>query len=328
MDHAVVPARDWPVGAKLPAEAGNAVLDQVSHTLSFYWTSAISPENIPIPGCDSMMNERGVFVTMNFGGRPGTKESEANLLEGGVRDQLLRVIAERASSARHGMELAAAILEKYGQSRPCGWIWVIADKDEAWVVQSMLGRHYASVRVSDDEVAVIPNVLTVRELPCPGFDAGHSSADVRNGIDDFSRRFQRKDWFMNAHSVSRYRQCAGILLDKPYLGEVRFSLKPKTKVGVETVKRMLSSHAMDGEARHSEESGPVCRDQTAESTVCEMGGETSKAMLYVTSGPPCSNQWKAWNPFGQGLPEGVSMKHPCRRLDEQFDRKKTYSLED
>jgi len=256
----------------------------------------------PSPGCDSALNEKGVFVTMNFGGRSAT----ANLPDGqGVRDEVLHKVFGCAGNAREGAQVACRMLEASGL-RDGGWIWTIADASEAWVVESANGRAFVCARVPDDEVAVIPNVLTVRAIPS---DAVRGSG-VDPATDDFSRKYQTKDWFMHAHSVSRYRQAASVLTGSAWQGEVGFSLKPSGPVDAVVVRRILSSHVRAGANAHVDDVGPICRHATLEAFVCVMATAPEACSLQLAFGSPCMYPWIAVEPFGGNVPASLLADFP------------------
>ena len=326
MDHGMVPARDWPEGAFLPKEPGRASIPQVRHTHAFYWSEAIRRDMHPNPGCDSALNEHGVFITMNNGGKARADETGDGRSESRVRGQILRIVMERARSSREAAAIASGLLKRHGMARPeWGCIWTVADKDEAWIIQSAGVRSFAVLRVPDDCVAVIPNVFTVRKIPAPGFDAGLSSDDLKDGTDDFSRRFQHPEWFMHPHSMSRFRLATAFLAGSAARpAEASFALKPEITVSADAVKRVLSLHVADGDAAHVDDAGPICRWETMESTVCRFAGDPSETTLFVALGSPCSHGWNEWKPFSPGfvIPRDTGMDDPARRLDEQFAGRK------
>jgi len=347
IDHGHVPPRDWPADAMLPQDRACARIRQVPHTYGFYWASAVSRRGVA-PGCDSALNENGVFVTMNYGGksRVGERESKgcsdgdvrnravdgSAQTEGGVRDQVLRCIAERSATAAAGMQVATNLLTRYGMVGG-GWTWVVADSREAWIVQGVNGSHFVANRVPDDEVAVIPNVLTVRGLPegtvcSPGLveealRRGWVRADEPF---DFSRAYQRPDWFMHAHSVSRFRQAAEILTGRPWTRDVTFAVRPCGPVTVGTVKRILSSHVVEGPSAHVDDVGPICRNDTGEATVCVFGDKPSETTLDLAFGWPCLFPWIRLRPLSEPLPGDLEVPDGARRLDEQCERKPAVPL--
>lgn len=342
MDHAFVPARDWPAGALLPPDRSCARIPQVPRTYGFYWSSAVTRRGV-CPCCDSALNEKGVFVTMNYGGKSrigsadpgGASDGDVRnrAVEGagaagdGVRDQVLRCVAERAADAHGGMQVVTNLLSRYGMTGG-GWIWVIADRREAWIVQGVNGRHFVANRVADDEVAVVPNVLTVRE---PSADTvcspGLADEAVRRGWSrpgepfDFSRAYQGEDWFMHPHSVSRFRQAAEILTGRPWTHDVTFSVRPRRRVSARTVKTILSSHVVEGPDAHADEAGPICRTETGEASVCVFGGSPLDTVLDVAFGRPCLYPWIRLRPLAEPLPDSLAVSDAARRFDEQFERK-------
>ena len=266
-----------------------------------YFTAAAYTSR-PAPSCDSAVNACGVFITMNFGGRSATE----NLPRGqGVRDEVLHRTAGLAGNAREGAENVRRMLEASGL-RDGGWIWTVADAQEAWVVEGVNGRAFVMCRVPDDAVAVIPNVLTVREIPPDAIRGSAVAADV----EDFSRRYQTADWFMHAHSVSRYRQAADILTDGQWNGKVEFSLKPAKRVDAATVRGILSSHVRTGFDVHVDDVGPICRHATLEALVAVLSDRPEDCALQLAFGSPCTYPWIAVEPFGGNVPDGLLAESP------------------
>ena len=178
--HGMVPARDWPAGAVLPATAGcNAKIPQTAHTLRCYWGEVKFQQGDL--NADTFFNEKGVFICSDSAGSSTERMDDPTLLtDGGVRFNLRRMIGERATSARDGVRLLGEIVETYGYA-PSARVYTIADKDEAWLVQVVHGRNYVAVRVPDDEIAVMPNLYTVHRLDAwPETDVIVSSGLVDN----------------------------------------------------------------------------------------------------------------------------------------------------
>ena len=112
-------------------------------------------------------NEAGVVVCSNGGGSSfdGDDPDEASLglKDGGVGFLLRRVIAERAHTAREGVEIAAKLLDEYGYFGSAR-NYTIADKDEAWCLNVVKGHHYVAKRIPDDKVMLISNMLAIRHV--------------------------------------------------------------------------------------------------------------------------------------------------------------------
>ena len=67
------------------------------------------------------------------------------------------VLLGQAESARHGVELLGEIIDKYGTGE-CNSI-MISDPNEAWFMEIVSGHQYAAIKLPDDQVAAIPNMM-------------------------------------------------------------------------------------------------------------------------------------------------------------------------
>ena len=96
----MLPARDWPAGALLPATKGcNAKIPQVPHTLACYWGEV--KFDYGDGNADTFLNEKGVLVVSDSGGDSTERMDDPSLLaEGGIKFNLRRAVGERATSAR------------------------------------------------------------------------------------------------------------------------------------------------------------------------------------------------------------------------------------
>jgi len=106
-----------------------------------------------------------------------SRETSPELVDGGIAWGLRRIIAERARTAREGVEIAAQLIDTYGYAAS-GRSYQIVDKDEGWMLQIVYGKHYVAKRVPDDEVAFIPNRYTIHEVDLEDTDNYIASPDL------------------------------------------------------------------------------------------------------------------------------------------------------
>ncbi len=135
-------------------------LPQPSRTLG-YWASgnALGARGLgtseEIRSHDSVLvglNERGVSMSCNW-----AWSREENREGIGIRRYAIRqLLLERATSARHGVEILGELIETYGQADWGGLIYHLADPEEAWVVETTT-RNWVARRVRDDEIRVSAN---------------------------------------------------------------------------------------------------------------------------------------------------------------------------
>lgn len=131
------------------------VINQIEKTNGFIW--------IELPGmqvADGFINDKGVVVASN--GCP-SREDKPDSTDGGILYWLRRIIAERANNAKDGVKIAGSLIDKYGYVSQ-GRTYTIADKNEAWVLSAVYGKHWVAQRVPDDQIAVIPNFYTIRNI--------------------------------------------------------------------------------------------------------------------------------------------------------------------
>ena len=67
------------------------------------------------------------------------------------------ILLGQAKTARDGVELLGEIVEKYG-SGECNTI-MISDPNEAWYMEIVSGHQYAAIKLPEDQVAAIPNMM-------------------------------------------------------------------------------------------------------------------------------------------------------------------------
>lgn len=250
--HGCVPAADHAPGETLPAEDGHAVIPQAAHTHGFYWSEMKGAAG-GMSTADSFYNDQGVLIVSNSCvDSKEDPEDASRLSEGGIGFNLRRVMAERATSARHAVEIGVEMLERYGYVSS-GRSYTCADADEAWMLQVVSGRRYAACRVGDREAAFIPNYYTIHEINFDDRDNFIVSPDLveyaqkkgwydpAQGAFDFARAYQaEKDWMGPGNT---YRSAAGysILTRSPFWREDRypFAVVPKRPVAVEQVMEIL-----------------------------------------------------------------------------------------
>jgi dipeptidase len=148
-------------GAKVDLGRGGQ-LDATPDTWAFLWS-----ENPGLEYSDGYLNEWGVAVASI---QCRTREDDYDTLvargeirNGGIGYMLRRLVAQRARSAREGMELIGQLVERFGYA-DSGRTYVVADPQEAWVVEVVRGRRWVAQRVPDDQVAVLPARHVIGEI--------------------------------------------------------------------------------------------------------------------------------------------------------------------
>ncbi len=156
-----VPRRTHPPGSVIQLRAGGSI-QQVPETCAYFWDQC--------PGTafsNGVVNEWGVAFGSN--GCQSREDPEdivaarGDLKEGGIGFRLRFILAERSRTAREAVELAARLLDEYGYSAS-GRNLNIVGPNEAWQLQMARGKQYVARRVQDDEVAIIANTFSIREV--------------------------------------------------------------------------------------------------------------------------------------------------------------------
>jgi dipeptidase len=219
-------------------------------TAGFLWIEATTQEF-----ADSFINEYGVLVTSDS---CPSKETKNDVTGGGIGYMLRRLIAEKARSAREAVTLAGALVESYGYTGS-GRTYTIADKNEAWLMAVIRGRHWFAERVPDDEVAVIPNHYTIRTIDPEDPTRFLGSADIvayakangwydeaRDGAFDFKKAFYRTREADLVRDGNTLRHWRGLSLLTGKTWEIAdtypFSVKPAKPVAPADLMALLRDH--------------------------------------------------------------------------------------
>jgi dipeptidase len=221
-----------------------------SRTNGFLWIEATTQEF-----ADSFVNEHGVLITSDS---CPSRVTDEDFTDGGIGGMLRRLVAEKATSAREAVRLAGELIERYGY-HSSGRTYSIADKDEAWMLAVLRGRRWYAQRVPDDEVAVVPNYYTIRQIR-PG-DADHfmGSPDIvgyaakngwydeaKDGPFDFKKAFDRASSRQPAEDGNVLRHWRGLSLVTgrtwPLGGDYPFSVKPAKKMTAPALMALLRDH--------------------------------------------------------------------------------------
>ncbi len=151
-------------------------LEQIPETWAFLWS-----ENPGLSFSDGYMNEWGVAIASI---QCLTREDSYDALvargeirDGGIGYMLRRLVALRAKSAREGMELMGALVERFGYA-DSGRTYAVADPREAWVVEVVRGRRWVAQRAPDDQVVVLPARHIIGEVDLDDRENFRASPDL------------------------------------------------------------------------------------------------------------------------------------------------------
>lgn len=150
--------------------------EQVPETQGFLWS-----ENPGLYFSDGYLNESGVAVASI---QCLTREdgydalvARGEIRDGGIGYMLRRLVALRAKTSREAMELVGSLVERFGYT-DSGRTYVVADPNEAWVVEVVRGRRWVAQRVPDDQVVVLPARHMIGEINLADRDNYRASPDL------------------------------------------------------------------------------------------------------------------------------------------------------
>ncbi len=194
-----------------------------------------------ISGRDTLQNKKGLFMI----------------------EELQRVALQRCSTAREAIRLMGSLIRQYGYG-DSGECLTIADQNEVWIFEvfgegpKQIGGVWAAQRIPDDEVAVSANICRIGRLDLNDTDHFMASDNVFSvakqlGLWDGKEEFS----FWKAYSGGNYfnepknysvrelfimQQLAPDANFTDEMGELPLSVKPKEKVSVERVSKLLGSY--------------------------------------------------------------------------------------
>jgi len=244
-----IQARDYGARQKISLGKGG-YFETDGQTNEFLWIEATTQEF-----ADSFINQYGVVITSDS---CSSKETKDDFTDGGIGYMLRRILAEKAKSARDALKIAGELIEKYGYTAS-GRTYLIADKNEAWMMAVIRGRHWFAARVPDDEVAVIPNHYTIRQIRPNDLDHFMGSRDIvdyarkngwydetKDGPFDFKKAFHRplgSDLVFDRNTLRHWRGLNWLSGQKWEVSEAYlFSFKPGKKVTAESLMNILRDH--------------------------------------------------------------------------------------
>jgi dipeptidase len=277
---------------------GGAEVPQLKESYAFLWS-----ENPGLQYSDGYLNEWGVAVVSD--GCPDRGEDlqklEANgqLVKGGIGYMLRRLIAERAKTARAGVQIAGELIEQVGY--PSSRTLVIADPQEAWLLSMSRGKHWVAQRVPDDGVVLLPNVYVIGRVDLKDKSNFPGSPDLidyaikkgwynpAGGEEfDFSKAYgQQQKPLMDERQWRGQCLVTGKDIRKEPDRKLPFFVKPAHKLSVRDVISILRYH---GE-------GALCNNATQEAAVFQLRQNMPVdigCIYWRCSAEPCSSILTPW----------------------------------
>ena len=309
----LVPRVKHEEGEVITFKDGSAVIPQVPETWAYMWTELRTLKGIGgEPFGDSYCNEWGVSIVTDS--CVGSKVSEDEKMKDGLGYALRRLIAERAKTAREGVEVAAALCSEFGYRSSRAYH--ICDKDEAWVFQATIGHNYAAQRVGDDEVYYIPNWYTIHNIDFSDTEHknfywsedlvaypmrhGWYTPAVEGDYSDFDFALvYQHDLTLGKSNADRSDLAWTKLVGEP-MPYRTFSVKAPKKYGVEDLKEVVRSHYMEHEEDLKEDPSMsphrfgICRDTTTVSEVIEFHEDANLSCCWRSFPRPCAAPFTPW----------------------------------
>lgn len=328
----LVPRIKHQPGETITFSDGTAVIPQVEETYALYWSELRSLNGMPF--ADGFFNEWGVSVVSN--GCNGCKSPVPLPVSGGLGYGLRRLIAERARSAREGVEIAAALLDQFGYRSARAYI--ISDRDEAWVLQVVAGHNYVAQRVGDDEILYIPNWYTIRQVDFS--DVGHkrfywskdlvafamehgyyTPAKVEDFSDfDFADAYQDPKGFTGTN-ISRNDLAWPALVGRA-VPQRTFSVKAERTYTRAELMDFLRLHARNKEEGRSPHffdfNCGICWTTTVESSVIEFAEDPALTCIWRATCRPCSSPFIPWYMGLTAIPQGYESIEHAAALASHF----------
>ncbi|KAF1838465.1 hypothetical protein BDW02DRAFT_565058 [Decorospora gaudefroyi] len=142
--------------ASMPGQLIN--ISQASHTFRYLSMEYSDFEGFPAPLTNGGVNEKGLAVRDVWAqNRDELIAMTPNPQTGLQYSDLARIVLQRASTAREGVELIGEMIAEYGYADYGGNSHLIADASEGWVVWEMSGgqRLWAAERLGYEDVRVL-----------------------------------------------------------------------------------------------------------------------------------------------------------------------------
>ncbi len=243
----VHPAKDYAEGTYY-TDAHGLKVKNPAHTYRYSALPGSASRHIgEAPFGAAGFNELGVAATSTITAYPSEKVlsidpfTENGLYELSANDLIL----SRASTAREGIEIIAAIVDEHGSGE--GNIIMVADKNEAWYMEILSGHQYAAIKLPDDMAAVIPNAYMLGEFDITSEDVIYSKDLVnlpkKNG---FLKQTNGKINLRETYSEPKkdtntiriwggLRKLHGVTGNDPYKTEYELLFKPTQKISLKDV---------------------------------------------------------------------------------------------
>lgn len=314
-------------------------IGQIAKTNAYLWLEI--PE---LEFSDSYMNEYGVVVVSNAS---ISREDKPELVNGGIGYWLRRLIAERAKTAREGVEIAGELIESLGYASS-GRTYSIADPNETWMLSVVQGKHWVAQRVPDNHIAIIPNYYTIKNVDLTDTSNFLGAKDLvdyainrgwynpeADGEFNFREVYSDQDNLKNKGNIARYWVSINALSKEQYEynEDFPFSFVPKTGIDLPTIFQVLRNHyegtelnntdEIKGNNPHKQEAKSVCADTSQYGFVAQLRNwmpiEVGVVMWFAPR-RPCT---QVFVPIYEGMefvPKNLAKTDYDTALEKHFDK--------
>lgn len=328
-----VPAADHKKGEMLKFEDKAASIPQIEHTLGFWWTQTLAPGGYSFS--DGFFNEKGVAIASN--NCNFTIEENQKVIDGGIGYGIRRIVAERATSARHGVDIVVELIEKYGYFH-MGRTYTIADKNEAWQIALLRGHRYLARRVADNEIAFIANAFSLDNIDLNdkkniiaspdliehAIEMGTYKPKVAGDYSDFSFReaYQPEARRVFPRNKERVFTILELLTGKEYkdVNDYPTALVPEKKITLDDMKRFLRGNSKFEKREsgwHHETMQDISNIGTFDSVIYELDQNPNLTTAWRASGRPDQQLFVPCFPMGRPAAQ-QSYMDPETGLHAQF----------
>ncbi len=275
-----------------------AELDQPDALCAYIW--------MEMPGqdfADCFLNENGVIVVSNS---CPSQEQYGEITNGGIGYYLRKILAERAVSARHAVELAGEIISRIGYNAS-GRTYTIADTAEAWMFSVVRGKHWAAMRVPDDHVVYLPNYYIIRNIDFNNSDNFLCSPELRNyairrgwyspddGEFNFREVYGNRRSAESMSNIGRMWTGVNSMSPEKYdIGdEFPVSFRPDRKIGIDDIIKILGNHYEGTQLDESENYAKHNPHENKTMNICA-GHQQLSFVAELRSGLPVDLGCRLW----------------------------------
>jgi len=318
-----VPAARHRAGSMLKLRGGGRI-PQVAATYGYFWDQCPGTEY-----SNSLVNEWGLALGSNACSSREESveelEKQGYVVNGGIGWRLRFILAERCRTAREAVQMAARLLDRYGY-RGSGRTLSIVGLREAWILQMVRGKQYVARRVQDDEVVIVPNAYTIRQVDLNDTANFICSPNLiryarergwydpqKDGEFDFARVYSHPETLVHRQNTRRHWMMARMVnpgfdftLQDADHGKMPVAVKPDRKLALEDIFQIFRTHfegtdldTSDGYARspHQNPNRPVCVSASHRTTVVQQRSWLPReigTVVWRALAPPCSSGFVPW----------------------------------